>query len=150
MRLSSINNPHDTILIGDLVIVHIERMSDAEVFAHSSGALGAVDSAIRSTRLTLTSKAIPAVSEMRDVIHCAVFEVPRELVEAPEWPAVDEFRPVVFFPKSLISQCRLGWFSGLELQLNREAASLQRLGVRPWNVPSLRRALTAHGYPLVG
>jgi hypothetical protein len=142
------SNSQEQILVTDLAIVVVEVLSDAEREAMEDGVAGAIDAAISTTPLVLTSKDVPPLPEIRDVVWCASFEVPKALAELPEWPHSGDFRPVTIYPKVLIQKVSVGWFHGLRLELAREAAREQDVGINFWQAPALKHALKSHGYPI--
>ena len=152
------------VLITPLAIVRVERRSEQEMRQTSSiafsvgGLVGPVLAAIAArvgmpggpTRLYLLHSDPPVLAEMADVLTCWASDVPVEITRLPGWPVVEGFRPVTFYPRSIIAAIRLALFEGLVLDLARDSGAHVTLPVPARHQARVRRALLRAGYPLEG
>jgi hypothetical protein len=161
VRLTVSTGYEQYVVITDHAIIRIERRSEEERRQTSSivlavgGIVGPILAAIAAligmpggpTRLYLRHSDLPPVGEMKDVATCWAAEVPIELINLPGWPNVKTFRPVTFYPRSVIAAVRLSSWRGLELTLSREAAREIRVAVPLWHHGRIRKHLTRAEYP---
>lgn len=150
------------VVVTPLAIVRVERRSEDEARQTASiafsvgGILGPVLAAIAArvgmpggpTRLYLLHSDPPTLAEMTDVLTCWASDVPLEITRLPGWPEVEGFRPVTFYPRSVIASVRLSVIDGLVLDLARTSGAGVTLPVPAWSRAKVRRALVKDGYPL--
>jgi len=117
MALTVAYGPVRHVVVSDEAIITVERRS-AEEARHASiamllmggGMMGALLAALVDqlglpggpTRLYLRPRATPGLAEMTEVLTCWASEVPPELLNEHRWPRVEGFRPVTFYPRSVI------------------------------------------------
>jgi hypothetical protein len=162
MQLTVTRSYSHHLVVSDLALIRIERRSEEELRQASTivlvvGALlGPPLAALAEwiglpggpARLYLPRRPTPALGEMRDVVTCWAADVPDELLRSAQWPSVEPFRPVTFYPRSLIESIVLTRWGTLALTLRREAAREVHL-----TLPLLgRRRVVEHlhraGYPV--
>src|SRR6185295_19816864 len=105
------------VVVTDEAIITVERRSAEERRQASIAALivgGGMMGALLATlvdqlglpggpmRLYLRPHATPDVAEMTEVLTCWASEVPAELLNEHRWPRVEAYRPVTFYPRTLI------------------------------------------------
>jgi hypothetical protein len=150
------------VVVTPLAIVRVERRSEDEARQTASiafsvgGILGPVLAAIAArvgmpggpTRLYLLHSDPPALAEMTEVFTCWASDVPPEISRLPGWPQVEGFRPVTFYPRSVLAAVRLSVIDGLVLDVARASGAGVTLPVPAWSRGKVRRALLRDGYPL--
>lgn len=151
------------VVVADDAIVRVERRSEEERRQVSTiafvvgGVLGPLLAALAErvgmpggpTRLYLRPHGPPPLAEMSEVETWWASDVPGELSGLPQWPRVEGFRPVTFYPRRAIAAVRILPWRGLVLTLNREVAREATLAMPAWHHPRIRRHLREAGYPLV-
>ncbi len=89
---------------------------------------------------------VPPLHHMQRIVKCFVSEVPPELSQSQGWPKVADFRPVVFYPRTVIGQVVVRWtgamlvtFPGVApdftTRLNILSVWKARNGLRRWGYP---------------
>jgi hypothetical protein len=89
-------------------------------------------------------KPVPPFLEIDDVLTCDASYVPEELRSHPQWPQVDDERPVTFYPRSIVQIVAVG-FTG-EVRIRPRYGEPKKIGVDFWKVPQVKRALAQAGY----
>jgi hypothetical protein len=92
-------------------------------------------------KLYLRGGDTPSLSEMREVTTCWASEVPGELATVADWPEVEAFRPVTFYPRVAIAAVRFSRWQGLQFTLRREAARDVAVPIPPWDHGRIKRRL---------
>ncbi len=93
------------------------------------------------------AKAVPALHQIQSVITCFASEVPPELAASDGWPRVADFRTVVFYPRTLVSEVRVSWMGSVEAALPGTGFHL-KMAINPFSVWKARDALRRWGYPV--
>jgi hypothetical protein len=151
------------VLIADEGLVQVERRSDEERRQAASvafavgGVLGPALAAVLArvgmpggpTRLYLRGHDLPAFPAITDVTTCWAADAPADLVARPDWPRVEGYRPVTFYPRGQLADVALSMWHGITLRLKREAAPVVSLPIAPWDHARARLHLERAGYPLV-
>ena len=147
-------------IVTDHAIIRVERRSEEEQRQASAivlavgGIVGPVLAAITDrigmpggpTRLYLRPRDMPPLAEISDVMTCWAAEAPAELTALVEWPRVEPYRPVTFYPRAAIAKVGLSRWRGIELTLKREAAREVVLPIPPWYQARVRLHLARAGY----
>jgi hypothetical protein len=94
-----------------------------------------------------TGEPVPPLHHMNRIVKCFASEVPPEVAEAPRWPKLESFRPVTFYPRTLIGEVKVGWTGQLVATFPGHAPDFTvRLDI--FSVPKARAALRSWGYPI--
>ena len=150
------------VVVTDEAVITVERRSEEERRRASTlalvigGVMGPVLAAILDrvgspggpVKLYLRGWDTPSLSEMREVTTCWASEVPGELATVPEWPQVEAFRPVTFYPRVAIATVRFSRWQGLQFTLRREAAREVAVPIPPWDRGRIKRRLMKAAYPV--
>ena len=161
MRLTVSRGYEHHVVVMDDAIVRVERRSEEEKRQVSSivlavgWAIGPILAVFADlvgmpggpTRLYLRHTDVPLPSAMKEVATCWAADLPADLAALPEWPSVEGFRPVTFYPRAAIASVRLTW-RGIEMTLRREAAKDVALAVAPWRHRKIREHLRRARYPV--
>jgi len=154
--------PARHVVVTDEAIITIERRSAEERRQASTAALvvgggmmGALLAALVDQlglpggpmRLYLRPHATPALADMTEVLTCWASEVPPELLCERRWPRVEGFRPVTFYPRSLIESVVVTPWQ-LKMTLKREAARHVDIPLAPLAYRRVRAHLSRAGYVL--
>jgi hypothetical protein len=152
---------HERLVVTDhaLVLVQVSTAQDSQaVLAHVFGGLLGAAIAEQSGGSLLgggsqsvlnlgNAKAVPPLHHIQTVTTCFASEVPPELAESHGWPKVPDFRTVVFYPRTLISEVHVGWTGSVRAKLPGTGSDL-RMVISPFAVWKARDALRRWGYPL--
>ena len=162
MGLTVSYGPARHVVVTDEAIITVERRSAEEQRQASIAALivgGGMMGALLATlvdqlglpggpmRLYLRPHATPGLSEMTEVLTCWASEVPPELLNERRWPRVEGFRPVTFYPRSIIESLAVTPWQ-LKMTLRREAARHIDVPLAPWSYRKVRAHLSRAGYVL--
>ena len=160
MPLTVAYGPIRHVVVTDEAIITVERRSAEEARQASiaallvgGGMMGALLAALVDqlglpggpTRLYLRPHATPGLAEMREVLTCWASEVPPELLNEHRWPRVEGFRPVTFYPRSVIESLVVTPWQ-LRMTLRREAARNIEVPLAPWAYRKVRAHLSRAGY----
>jgi hypothetical protein len=160
MALTVSHGPLRHVVVTDEAIISVERRSVEEA-RHASiamlivggGVMGALLAALVDRvglpggpmRLYLRPHATPGLAEMTEVLTCWASEVPPELLNEHRWPRVEGFRPVTFYPRSVIESLVVTPWQ-LRMTLRREAARHIEVPLAPWAYRKVRAHLSRAGY----
>jgi hypothetical protein len=161
MDITVCSGQHERLIITDhaLVTVQVSTTQESQrILAHVFGGLlgaaitehseGALLGGGSQSVLNLGhGKAVPPLHYMQSVTTCFASEVPPELAESKGWPRVADFRTVVFYPRTLISEIRVGWTGSVEATLPGTGHQLE-MAINPFSVWKARDALRRWGYSL--
>jgi hypothetical protein len=161
MEITVCSGQHERLAITDhaLVSVQVSTPQDSQtVLAHVFGGLLGAAIAEQSGGSLLgggsqsvlnlgNAKAVPPLHHIQAVTTCFASEVPSDLAESDGWPRVADFRTVVFYPRTLISEVRVRWTGSLEARLPGTGFHL-KMAINPFAVWKARDALRRWGYPL--
>jgi len=150
----------DHVIVTEHAIIHVERRSEEERRQASwltlalGGVLGPLVAAVADRvgmpggplKLHLRPADIPAVHEMTEVLTCWAADVPPEVAALPNWPRVEGFRAVTFYPRVSLAAVDVSRWGGLRLTLRREAAKDVRIPVPLWSVGRIAGHLDRAGY----
>ena len=150
------------VVVTDEAIITVERRSAEERRQASIAALvvgGGMMGALLATlvdqlglpggpmRLYLRPHATPGLAEMTEVLTCWASEVPSELLNERRWPRVEGYRPVTFYPRTLIESLVVTPWQ-LKMTLKREAARHIDVPLTPWAYRKVRAHLSRAGYAI--
>ncbi len=160
MEMTVTNGAWNYLVITDHALVIVEWKSREEdrkiVLGGALGTLGASLSAAdgglldagRTSVLGLDGRPEPPpLLEIQATYRCRGGDIPKELAQHGRWPSVGDTRPVVIYPRSVISQVRLRWWGSYSISFNYECPDY-RDGINIWDVPRARRHLQ-RSYPIV-
>ncbi len=161
MDITVCSGQHERLVITDhaLVAVQVSSPQDRQaVLAHVFGGLLGAAVAEQSAGSFLGSgsqsllnlgnaRAIPPFHHIQAVTTCFASEVPAELSESDGWPRLADHRSVTFYPRTLISEVRVGWLGSVEAMLPGTGFHL-KAAINPFSVWKARDALRRWGYPL--
>ena len=162
MPLTVAYGPIRHVVVTDEAIITVERRSEEErrqasiaALVVGGGMMGALLAALVDQlglpggpmRLYLRPHATPSLAEMTDVLTCWASEVPPELLREHRWPRVEGFRPVTFYPRSVIESLMVTPWQ-LRMTLKREAARHIEVPLAPWAYRKVRAHLARAGYSL--
>jgi hypothetical protein len=159
MEMTVTNGAWNYLVITDHALVVVEWKSREEdqkvVIGGAFGALGASLSAAdggllgtgRTSVLGLDGRTEPPpFLEIHATYRCRAGDVPKELGGHRRWPSVGDTRPVVIYPRSVISHVRVRWWGSYTISFNYECPDY-RDGMNIWDVPRARRHLE-RSYPI--
>lgn len=142
MRITVGTHEMGYLVITDEPVLSVLARSQTEA---AGGAVALVGRAMEKRKAdSVTPNAVPAnLGELQRVETCRAGELPKALLSAKGWPAVEAFRPVTIYPKRVIQAATASIWRGVVLTVNGMA---HPMAVQMWQVGKLKRHLAEAGY----